>query len=142
MARSLLAALAAVAFCVACGDDSTTSPSTATPTGRSTEYFVGNLDVQGAQFYSFTVVTSGTTDLTLLSVLPAAATTPALATVVGLGLGTPAGTSCALSAATTVRAALSSQLSTTTAPSIYCVLIADVGNLQDAVHFTIRIVHP
>ncbi len=142
MMRAILTTLAAALLCAACGDDSVTSPSTDTTTTRSTEYFRANLEVQGSQFYSFTVSTSGTTDVTLLSLRPAGASTPALTTAVGLGVGTPAGTGCALTMATTVQPALSTQLSTTTTPTIYCVNIADIGNLQNTVDFTIRIVHP
>lgn len=141
MMRAILATLA-VLVCAACGNDSATAPSTATTATRGTEYFSATLDVQGSQFYSFTVAGSGTTDLTLLSLRPAGTPIPALTTAVGLGLGTPAGTGCALTAAATVQPALTAQLSTSTTPTIYCVNISDVGNLEGTVTFIIRIVHP
>ncbi len=142
MMRQILTILATALLCAACGGDSSTSPSTPTTLTRTTEYFRANLEVQGSQFYSFTVSASGTTDVTLLSLRPAGAPTPALTTAVGLGVGTPAGTGCALTVAATVQPALSTQLSSTTTPTIYCVNIADIGNLQDTVNFTVRIVHP
>jgi hypothetical protein len=142
MTRAILTTLAAALLCASCGGDSGTSPTTTTETSRSTENFSGTLALFGSQFYSFTVTTSGTTDITLLSLTPAGAATPALTSEVGLGIGTPAGTGCALSSAATVRPALITQLSTTTAPTIYCVNISDLGNLADSVKFTIRIVHP
>ncbi len=142
MIRATLATLAAAVLCAACGNDNVTSPSNTTTITRSTEYFGANLDVHGSQFYSFTVATSGTTDVTLLSMRPADAPMPALTTAVGLGLGTPAGTSCALTATATVQSALTTQLSISTTPTIYCVNIADIGNLRQTVNFIIRIVHP
>lgn len=141
MTRAILTTVAVALLCAACGN-SPTSPTTPTSTARGTETFSGTLAVRGTEFFSFSVVNAGTTDITLLSLRPAGAATPALASEMGLGLGTPAGIGCALSNATRVRPALAAQLSTTTAPTIYCVAISDVGNLSGDVNFTIRIVHP
>jgi hypothetical protein len=140
--RAALSTAVLLVVCAGCGEDSTTAPTPNEPITRITEHFTGELEVGGSRSYAFTVTTSGTTNVTLLSLRPAGAATPALTTAVGLGLGTPAGTSCALRTATTVQPALSSQLSAPTNPSIHCVLISDTGNLQGAVTFIIRIVHP
>jgi hypothetical protein len=140
--RACFVVLLAASICAACGDDGTTmSPSTTTP-ARSTEVFGGRLDVGGSQFYSFSVSQSGTTEITLLSLRPAGVATTTLSVTVGLGLGAPAGTGCALSSATTASPALTTQLTVTTNPTTYCVKIADVGTLTDAVDYTIRILHP
>ena len=65
-----------------------------------------------------------------------------LSPVVGLGLGTPQATDCALSNATNTTPGLKTQLSVATNISTYCVKIADIGNLTGAVDYTIRVVHP
>jgi hypothetical protein len=142
MSRSLVIALAAAVMCAACGKDTTTSPSTTAATLRGTEVFGGTLGVGTSQFYSFTVAQDGTTDVTLLSLRPVGVLTTTLTTVVGLGLGTPSGTECALRSALTTAPGLTKQISVTTNVSTYCVKIADVGNLTNAVDYTVRILHP
>ena len=141
MMRPLLVALLAAILCGACGDDAPTAPSTTAPT-RYTEMIAGTLAVGGAQFYSFTVGTSGATDVTLLSLRPAGVPTTTLGTTIGVGLGTPAGTDCALKNAITTAPALVKQISVTTEPSIYCVKIADVGGLSGTVDYNVRVIHP
>ena len=142
ISRSLLIALVIAVMCVACGDDTTTSPSTTTEVARGTEVFGGTLGVGNSQFYSFTVSQDGTTDVTLLSLRPVGSLTSTLTTVVGLGLGTPSGTECALRSAVTTAPGLTKQITVTTNISTYCVKIADVGNLTNAVDYTVRILHP
>lgn len=142
MSRSFVIALAAAVMCAACGKDATTSPSTTTETVRGTEVFGGTLGVGSSQFYSFTVAQDGTTDVTLLSLRPVGVLTTTLTTVVGLGLGTPSGTECALRSALTTAPGLTKQISVATNVSTYCVKIADVGNLTNAVDYTVRILHP
>lgn len=142
MTRAILLALAVAGLCAACGG-STTAPSTTTATAtRSTETFAGNLGAGDTQFYSFTVTQTGTTDVTLLSVRPSGAVVPALAMPLALSIGTPAGLGCRASTSITVQPGLATQLTTSTTPTIYCVSVADVGNITSAVNFTIRIVHP
>jgi hypothetical protein len=141
--RLFLIALLAATMCAACGNDSTTtSPSTTAGPLRGSELFGGRLGVGDSQFYSFTVGASGTTDVTLVSLRPAGVLTSTLSTVVGLGLGTPSGTGCALRAAVTTAPGLTKQVSVATDPSTYCVKVADVGNLTAAEDYTIRILHP
>jgi hypothetical protein len=115
---------------------SPTSPSTT----RSTEMFTGTLAAGDAQFYSFTVSQSGTTDITLASLRSDAFTT--LAAPVGIGVGAPAGTGCAATTTMNVTPGLTAQLSTTLSPGIYCADIYDVGSLKTAAAFAVRIVHP
>jgi hypothetical protein len=141
MTRAILLAVLPALLCASCGSDDTMSPSPTPPT-ESTETFIGNLDVHGSQFYSFTVTEEGTTNLTLLGLRPSGATFPALTTPVGLGIGTPAGTGCAPTSTMSVQPGLTTQMSTPTTAAIHCVNIYDTGNLTGAVNFVIRIVHP
>jgi hypothetical protein len=131
----------AAAMAASCGDTPTT-PSTTTSDVRSNETFSATLSPGQSQFYSFTTVSAGTTDITLVSLRPAGNLTATLNAVVGLGLGTPQMTDCALSSATTTAPGLKTQVSAATNASTYCVKIADIGNLSAAVDYTIRVVHP
>ena len=139
--RILFVALLALAVSPACGDDTPTTPTPTTP-ARSAEIFGGTIDVGGSQFYSFSVSQAGTTEVTLLSLRPAGVATSTVDIAVGLGLGTPAGTECALSSAITATPALTKQLSVTTQVSTYCVKIADIGGLTAPLDYTVRILHP
>src|SRR5262245_28939464 len=125
-----------------CGSDTPTTPSTTTADVRSNETFNATLSPGQSQFYSFTTVSAGTTDVTLVSLRPAGNLTTTLNAVVGLGLGTPQMTDCALTSATTTGPSLKTQVSVATNVSTYCVKIADIGNLRGAADYTIRVVHP
>jgi hypothetical protein len=141
--RAFLTALLVATFCAACGNDTTTSPSTTSTTvSRASEVFGGTLNIGVSQFYSFTVSAAGATDVTFLGLRPSGVPTTTLNTVMGIGLGTPSGTECALRSAMTTAPALTKQMTVTTDPSVYCVKIADVGNLTGAVDYTVRILHP
>jgi hypothetical protein len=140
--RALTLLVFAVAIAASCGGDTPTTPSTTTSDVRSNETFSATLSAGQSQFYSFTTVSAGTTDVTLVSLRPAGNLTATLNAVVGLGLGTPQMTDCALSSATTTAPGLKTQVSVATNVSTYCVKIADIGNLRGAVDYTIRVVHP
>lgn len=133
--------LAAALSAASCGNDPTPTAPTTTPT-RVTEIFQGTIRVGGSQFYSFVSSDAGTTDVTLASLRPEGSTTATASVVMGLGLGTPSGTDCALTSAITTGPGLNAQLTATTNVSTYCVKIADVGNLRGTVDYTVRIVHP
>lgn len=139
-ALTLLAFMAVIA--AGCGDDTTPTTPTTTSEIRGTETFGATLNPGQSQFYSFTTVSPGTTDITLISIRPAGNVSATLSSVVGLGLGTPQATDCALSNATTTTPGLKTQVSVATNISTYCVKIADIGNLTGAVDYTIRVVHP
>lgn len=130
----LLAAAAA-----SCGDDSETptAPTTATPT---TILFSGFLQPGTSRFYSFTMSSAGTVTAMLGSVERAGG-----APVPGrleLGLGTPAGTGCAVTVSQITSAALVPQLAQETAAGTHCVRVLDVDGLPSAVTFTVRVVRP
>jgi hypothetical protein len=138
LARGLLLAACAAAA-AGCGDSSLpTAPSTSAP---STEFFTGTLSPTGSTFYSFTVTNAGAVSITLASTSAArigAAANPTLA----LGLGTPSGSDCAASTSADTAPGLNAQLTTADSTAgIYCVSLADPGDLKDDVLFVVRIVH-
>jgi hypothetical protein len=132
----------AATLCAACGNNTTTTPSTTSDPTRFTEVFGSTLAVGQSQFYSFRVGAAGVTEVTLSSLRPAGVLTTTLPAVMGLGLGTPVGTDCALRSAITTAPSLVKQLTVTLEPSVYCVKIADVGFLSGAVDYTVRVLHP
>jgi hypothetical protein len=140
-----LALAASTAFAAACGGSNSTSTVTA-PTGTlTTDTFNGTLNppVNGqlqANVHTFTVTTTGgNITITLVSAGPPSTIQ------LGLGLGNPSasGTCSIISGFTTQTSAGStSQLGATGAPSgAYCVVVADVGNVLQAVNYTITVAH-
>lgn len=137
----VLALLTLVAGCD--GNDSPTSPTdTSTDTVAEptiTEDFVGTLPVGGARFYAFTVEANGTVNVTLTSV---GGTNVPSTTWLGLGIGTPSGQDCSASSPVNTQAGTSPQVTGTYAPAIYCVRVADIGNLAAPADFAVTIAHP
>jgi len=133
-------------FCVlglltaACGGNNNPSTPT-TPALPSSEVFTGTLAAQGSSFYSFTVAASGNVSITLASLVPKAPG-PAVNTVMGLGVGTPDGTTCAVTNSVTTAPGLTAQLVNSLTPATYCAKIYDLGQLTGPVDFAVRIVHP
>jgi hypothetical protein len=124
-----------------CGNSGTTTSPSATTTTSSTEYFTGTLSPTTSQFYSFTVNTAGAVTVTLASTSTARIGAAASARL-SLGLGTPSGFGCAPTQSADVTPGLNAQLSTaSSAAGIYCVDVADPGDLATDVTFVIRIVH-
>ena len=140
--RALVLVAVSAVLAVGCGNSDTTTTPTPTTDTRSNETFGATLSVGQSQFYSFTTLSPGQTDVTLVSLRPSGNVTVALSPTVGLGIGTPSGTDCALSNATNTTPALKAQLSVATNVSTYCVKIADIGNLTGSVDYTIRVLHP
>ena len=140
--RALVLVAVSAVLAVGCGNNDTTTTPTPTTDTRSNETFGATLSVGQSQFYSFTTLSPGQTDITLVSLRPSGSVNVTLSRTVGLGLGTPQGTDCALSSATNTTPALKAQLSVATNVSTYCVKIADIGNLTGAVDYTIRVLHP
>ena len=136
------------AAAVAC---SSTSPSTTTTTVGTTtttttisstanEIFTGLVGVQGSSFYSFTVAQAGAVSVTLAS-LTSGTPGPASAAVMGLGIGVPSGTDCAMTDSINAAPSLTVQLTLSKGVGTYCVRIFDVGQLTGPMNFAIRIVH-
>lgn len=115
----------------------TTTTTTASPT--TTEDFNGTVSVGGSSFYAFTVGENGTVNVTLASV--GGVGVPATVWM-GLGIGTPSGEECSTTTLTNGPAGSSPQVSSVYAPGIYCVKVADIGNLAQPATFAITIAHP
>jgi hypothetical protein len=115
------------------------SPSTSTPAApTTTESFAGTLPVGGARFYSFSIAVYGTVNVILVSI--GGPSVPA-DVVVNLGIGTPIGAGCNSSRPTGVSVG-SAAVTASEQPGVYCVNIADVGNLPAPADFTVKIDHP
>lgn len=115
----------------------TTTTTVASPT--TTEEFSGTVSVGGSSFYAFTVGENGTVNVTLASV----GGTGVPATVwMGLGVGAPSGEDCSTTTLTNGPAGSSPQVSSVYAPGIYCVKVADIGNLAHPATFAVTIAHP
>jgi hypothetical protein len=128
-----------------CGNTSTPtspSPSSVPVAPAVTETFVGTLPVSGVKFYSFSIAVYGTVNATLISIggngIP-----PTIE--VNLGIGTPSGTTCN---ATPTPVQVSGDAGVTTVvtaseqPGVYCVVISDAGNLAGPANFAVTIAHP
>jgi hypothetical protein len=140
--RAIALFVLSAALTASCGSGNTTTSPTDATDSRNNETFGATLNVGQSQFYSFTTISPGTTDITLVSIRPSGSVSSTLSPIVGLGLGTPQATDCALSNATNTTPGLKAQLSVATNISTYCVKIADIGNLRGPVDYTIRVVHP
>jgi len=103
------------------------------------ELFQGTLPVGGFRFYSFSIVQNGTVNISLVSV--AGDNVPAGVTL-NLGFGHPAGTDCNATSVATSATATQPQITGAYAPGVWCVRIADIGNLSAPASFVISIDHP
>jgi hypothetical protein len=120
----------------ACGDDNPTS-SDGTPSNvtRTTETFTGTLTSRSAVWHTFTVAANGTVDATLTTLDPVATLT------VGLGIGTLPTNGCSVQAWNNA-ATSGTVLSGSIVPGTFCVTVYDVGNVTDAVTYTVTVTHP
>ena len=128
---------------LAAGCDNTatepSSPSTSTPT-RTTVSFEATLARGESTFYSFTVGTAGTVNVTLASVVQQGRTA-ALSTPLRIGLGTPAGEGCTVADAVDVSPALTPQLSVAMSAGIHCVSVVEIGQIPGTVIASVRFNH-
>jgi hypothetical protein len=126
-------------FATACGSDNPSTPTT--PALPQTEVFSGTISRGGSSFYSFTLATSGSVSITLASLIPTAPG-PAVSKVMGLGVGSPDGTDCAVTNSVTTAPGLTAQLVNSLTAATYCAKIYDLGEVTNDLTFTVRIVHP
>ena len=126
-------------FSTACGNDNPSTPTT--PALPQTEVFSGTISRGGSSFYSFTLATSGSVSITLASLIPTAPG-PAVSKVMGLGVGSPDGTDCAVTNSVTTAPGLTAQLVNSLTAATYCAKIYDLGEVTNDLTFTVRIVHP
>lgn len=136
--------LAACAVLVAgCGNDTPTAPTETTETTvaepTTQEAFAGTLPVGGVKFYSFTTAENGTINVTLTDVggeyVPATV-------MISLALGQPSGTDCSQNQSVTTAAGTTAQITGTYAPDVYCVRVADIGNLFAPASFSVTVAYP
>ena len=141
MTARVLLALTLAAVCAGCGDDeSPTSPTDSAPVTTSITY-TGTLEVGASRFYSFTNNTSGSVTAFLASVTAPDSRLP-LTVPLELGLGVPAGTGCATTSTQIVAPGLVSQMSASLAAGVFCLRVADAGEMRGPITFAVRFVHP
>ncbi len=137
----MAAALAMALLVTACGSSSSSSPSTpttTTPTATlSTDTFNGTVAVKSRDVHAFTVAAQGAVTVVLTAASPPATI------VMGVGIGTPSGSNCAVLAGASANAAAGGgpPAGILTAGS-YCVVVYDVGNEASAVTYTVTVNHP
>lgn len=136
-ARGILCVALMVAG-AACGDE-TETPTSPTETGPTAVLFAGTLQPRTSRFYSYTITTAGAVSALLASVESNGAP---VTNALEIGLGSPAGTGCAVAMSANVSPALIPQLRHDAAAGTYCVRIADADGAPAALTFTIRVIHP
>ena len=141
MTARVLLALTLAAVSAGCGDDeSPTSPTDSAAVTTSITY-TGTLEVGASRFYSFTNNTSGSVTAFLASVTAPDSKLP-LTVPLELGIGVPAGTGCATTATQIVAPGLVSQMSASLAAGVFCLRVADAGEMRGPITFAVRFVHP
>ena len=143
--------LAITALSVAgCGDDTPTSPSTTPTTPTSvTERFDAIINLNGSNYFPFSVNQSGgNVSINFASLSPL--NRPGLLTVaMEIGYGTTLldgdgnVVGCDLRKTIQATPGLTAQMSESLTPAAnYCASIADVGNMREPANFSMRITHP
>ena len=142
MTARLLAMALLAAVTAGCGDDTATSPTDTdtTPTGTTVTYS-GTIDVGGSRFYSFTNSAAGSVTAALASVTAPDTRLPVPAPL-EVGVGIPAGTDCATTTTQVVSPSLVSQMTVPLAAGVFCLRVADAGELKAPVTFAVRFTHP
>lgn len=136
MKCSIPFALVAALGSAACGNNSSSAGTTTAPSS-TTDRFTGTVQVGSSAVHNFTVATSSQVDVTLI------AAGPPDGIVMGLGVGAPDGSTCALFAGASVRTAAGSivQLSGNLSPGTFCVSVYDIGNQTGPVDYTVTVTH-
>src|SRR5947209_2820543 len=131
MKHTLVALLALAMGAAACsGSNSTSSSAITTPATSITETFAGTVQPNfGTDFHNFNVAQTGTLSVTLT------AAGPPSTIYMGIGIGTPSASTCAVIQAdsTIAPAGVTAQLSGTLAAGAYCVQVYDVGNASTVI---------
>jgi hypothetical protein len=139
-ARVLLVALCA-AVTIGCGDDDSPTEPTTTTSATTTVTYAGTIDPGGSRFYSFTNSEAGSVTAFLASITGADGRTP-LTTPLELGVGVPAGTGCTTTTTQIVSPGLVSQMSVSLAAGVFCLRVADAGELRAPITFAVRFTLP
>lgn len=142
--KTALAPLLLTALAVSACGNNTQTPTSATSTtsgAPTTRLFTGTVPVAGSAFFSFTSSQAGPASAMLAS-LTATSTGRTLAVPMGLGIGIPAGTDCALFLDKPAIPALVPQLTYLPAAGTYCIRVYDTGALPGEAAFAVRITYP
>jgi hypothetical protein len=142
LAIALACALAAAT--AACGKNATTTAAPTAPSATAvapttTDEFDDTVPVGGSTFYAFSIAQYGTVNLTLSSVQGSGV--PATV-MLGVGIGTPAGTDCTTTNTVNTAAGATAQLTGAYGPGVFCAKVSDIGNLFAPATFTLSIAHP
>jgi len=123
-----------------CGDDVPTEPTDpgTTVTG-TTQLFTDTIASGGSKFYSFAVLQAQPLNITFAS-LSTGTPDQALSTPLTIGLGTPAGTGCAVTTSRQTAASFGPSIAAIVGAGTYCVNVSDSGALAGTAGFTVRIV--
>jgi len=141
MTPRLLTVAFLAALASSCGDDqSSTAPSSTTSTATTVTY-AGTIDVGGSRFYSFSNAAAGSVIAFLASVTSPATRLP-VAVPLEIGIGVPAGTGCSATTTQIVAPGLVSQITVSLASGVFCLRVADAGELRAPVAFAVRFSHP
>ena len=118
------------------GSSSTTTP-VAPTVSATTETFSGTVNVGGSDTHNFNVAQSGGQ----VSVTLTAAGPPATI-FMGVGVGTPSGSSCSLIAQSPPsQAGTAAVLSGTAQAGAYCVSVFDIGNQTAPITYSVTVSH-
>ena len=137
--RKVFAATLALAFLGTACDNSggATAPTTVAPP-LTTETFTGTVEPMSFVFHTFTVAQFGEIDITLTAAGPP----PTI--FMGLGIGTPTGTTCALTfqnGTVNVQAGTTPHIVGTAAAGPFCVAVYDIGNQMATVTYAVTVAH-
>ncbi len=130
----LVALLCVISACG--GGDSSGSVLTA-PATPVTESFTGTVAVGATDFHTFSVSTGGAVNVTLT------AAGPPSTIYMGIGVGTPSASACALltNGSVAAPAGVNAQLSGTIAAGSYCVSVFDIGNQTAPITYAVTVTH-
>jgi hypothetical protein len=128
---------AAVVFLIVCVSACGSSSSSTAPSNTTTDTFSGTVAIHGSDMHNFTVNAAGEVDVTLT------AAGPPSTVVMGVGIGTPNGSSCTLLSGGTAPASAgtSPQVTGIVTPGVLCVEVYDLGNAAGPVSYTVTVKH-
>ena len=121
----------------ACGGGDSTGSVLAAPTTLVTESFTGTVVVGASDFHTFSASTGGAINVTLT------AAGPPSTIYMGIGVGTPGASACALltNGSVVAPAGITAQLSGTISAGTYCVSVFDVANETAPVTYAVTVTH-
>jgi hypothetical protein len=136
--KGLLPIALVMTLATAACDNSSSTATTTSPSAPTTETFSGTVNVAAGDFHNFTVAQNGTVSVTLNAAAPPSTI------FMGVGIGTPSSSTCALISgdSTVTPASTMSQLSGALSAGAYCVDVYDVGNQTTPVDYTVTVVRP